>query len=226
VYIFRAFRAVDDHESCINFLKGHIKVLTDYGITNITTNNRDWMTNPNVYVVVAETMSDRRIVGGIRVHKADGINPLPVEAAIGKLDSRIYDLIKIHVDEGTGELCGLWNAKEVAGMGISLLLIRAGISFVNQFELCSLFTICAEYTLPMVHKVGFVVEENLGNNGEFIYPNENYIARVLKKLNALTIETADAIDRNRILDLRNNPQQSTIEFINKRELFIEYKLQL
>jgi hypothetical protein len=226
VYTFRAFRAIDDLDSCNNFLKGHVKVLTDYGITNITTNNNAWMSNPYVYVIVAETTVEKRVIGGIRVHKADGINPLPVETAIGKMDSRIHDLIHSHIEEGTGELCGLWNAKEVAGMGISLLLIRAGIAFVNQFGISSLFTICAEYTLPMVHKVGFIQEDNLGDNGAFVYPNENYIARVLKKLNAVTIDTAQAIDRNRILDLRNNPEQTAVEFINNRELLIEYKLQL
>lgn len=226
MYTFRAFRAIDDRDSCENFLKGHINVLTDYGITNITTNNKDWMMNPNVYVIVVEKESDKKIVGGIRVHKADGIHPLPVETAIGKIDAKIYELINSYIDSGTGELCGLWNSKEVAGMGISLLLIRAGISFVNQFGIISLFTICAEYTLPMVRRVGFVVETGLGNNGAFIYPNENYIAQVLKKLNATTIETADDIDKERILNLRENPEQKTLELINNRTLVIDYKLKL
>jgi hypothetical protein len=226
VYRFRAFRAIDDYETCVGFLKGHVKVLIDYGITNITTNNESWMSNPNVYVIVAEREDDNKIIGGIRVHKADGINPLPVEVAIGYLDPNIYTLINTHIEEGTGELCGLWNAKEVAGLGISLLLIRAGISIVNQFGLCSLFTICAEYTLPMVRRVGFIVEENLGENGAFIYPNENYIARVLKKLNAVSIDSADENDRVRIMNLRNNPQQETFEIINDHELFIKYRLLL
>ena len=226
MYTFRAFRAINDRKTCVEFLKGHVKVLVDYGITNITTNNEEWMSNPNVYVITATSNDTNEIVGGIRVHKADRIIPLPVEVAIGSLDARIFELIDIHVDEGTGELCGLWNSKAVAGLGISLLLIRAGISIVNQFNLASLFTICAEYTLPMVKRVGFIVEDDLGENGSFVYPNEKYIARVLKKLDAILIEAASSDDRNRIFDLRDIPIQKTLEIINDKSILIDYDLQI
>ncbi len=109
-------------------------------------------------------------------------------------------------------------------MGISILLVRAGIAIVNQIELSSLFTICADYTLPMVRKVGFIVEDSLGNAGEFVYPNENYIARVLRKMNAETLETAEAFDRDRIFDLRTNPVQTTIETGPRGEIEIDYQL--
>ncbi len=220
---FRSFTAVHDQETCENYLAEHVQVLKDYGITNITTNNRDWMSLPNVHGVVAET-EDGRIVGGVRVHIADGVHPLPVEAAVGYMDPRVALVINEYAEHGTGELCGLWNAKSVAGMGISILLVRAGIAIVNQVRLASLFTICADYTLPMVRKVGFIVEDSLGNGGEFIYPNENYIARVLRKMNAETLETAEPFDRERIFDLRYNPTQRTIETGPKGEMEIDYQL--
>ncbi|HSZ71116.1 MAG TPA: hypothetical protein VK750_00470 [Cytophagaceae bacterium] len=219
-----AFKAIDEVEMCNQFLEGHVKVLEDYGITNITTNNRRWMEIPNVFVVVAIHEATNQIVGGVRVHVADGIEPLPVEKAVGYMDKRVHDLISRYQDGGTGELCGLWNAKTVAGYGISLLLVRAGISIVNQIHLDSLFTICGDYTLPMVHKVGFVVEDSIGNNGEFLYPKENYIARVLRKMNAITLETAEQYDKDRILDLRNNPQQNAIEKGPKGDIEVDYNL--
>ncbi|MDB5272390.1 MAG: hypothetical protein JWO58_757 [Chitinophagaceae bacterium] len=218
-----AFRAIDELELCNQFLEGHVKVLEDYGITNITTNNRRWIEIPSVYVVIALNEVNK-IVGGVRVHVADGFEPLPVEKAVGYMDQRVYDLIDSYKDSGTGELCGLWNAKSVAGYGISLLLVRAGISIVNQIHLDSLFTICGDYTLPMVHKVGFVVEDSIGNKGEFLYPKENYIARVLRKMNAVTLETAEQYDKDRILDLRNNPVQQTIETGPKGSIDVDYNL--
>ncbi|WP_129714928.1 hypothetical protein [Pedobacter sp. SYP-B3415] len=204
-------------------MAGHVQVLKDYGITNITTNNRQWMSLPNVHGIVAET-EDGTVVGGVRVHIADGIHPLPVEDAVGYMDPLVTKVINQYFDDGTGELCGLWNAKSVAGIGISILLVRAGIAIVNQIRLASLFTICADYTMPMVRKVGFVIEDSLGNEGEFVYPNENYIARVLRKMNAETLETAEAFDRERIFDLRNNPQQVTIETGPKGMLEVDYQL--
>ncbi len=220
---FRSFTAVNDPETCEEYLAEHVQVLKDYGITNITTNNRDWMSLPNVHGIVAET-EDGKVVGGVRVHIADGVHPLPVEAAVGYMDPRVAIVINEYAEHGTGELCGLWNAKSVAGMGISILLVRAGIAIVNQIELSSLFTICADYTLPMVRKVGFIVEDSLGNAGEFVYPNENYIARVLRKMNAETLETAEAFDRDRIFDLRTNPVQTTIETGPRGDIEIDYQL--
>jgi hypothetical protein len=222
--LLRAFRAIDRPDICELFLKGHVKVLTDYGITNITTNNRKWISMPNVYVVVALNEDRSEVIGGVRIHLADGKEKLPLEKAIGKMDERVYAIIKKHIDTGTGELCGLWNSKEVSGYGISLILIRAGISIVNQVSLSSLFTICADYTMPMVKKVGFTVEDSIGNHGEFIYPNENYIARVLKRINAITLELAEEHDRNRIFSLRVHPIQVFTEFGQKGGVVADYNL--
>ncbi|MBO9699132.1 MAG: hypothetical protein J7604_02925 [Sporocytophaga sp.] len=223
MYYFKAFKATSSIETCRKFREGHKKVLFDYGISNITTNNDDWMFYESVYGITAED-EHGEIVGGIRIHVADDDHPLPVEDAVGEIDPKIFGLIRQYSNTGTGELCGLWNAKSVAGIGISLLLIRAGISVVNQIKLNSLFTICADYTMPMVKKVGFEVEDSLGNKGEFIYPNENYIARVLRRMNAITLETAQPEDRERILNLRNNPVQITSEQGPKGDISINYNL--
>lgn len=184
------------------------------------------MTNPSIYVIVAESPDGKEIYGGIRVHVADGTTPLPLEAAIGKMDQRVYDIISSYIDSGTGELCGLWNSKVVAGYGLSLLLIRAGISIVTKINLESLFTICADYTMPMVKRVGFTVEDSIGNNGDFIYPNENYIAKVLRKMNAISLDSAEEYDKNRIINLRDNPVQNFLETGPKGDMEIEYKLSI
>lgn len=220
---FRAFKATHDPETCQNFLKGHVSVLEDYGITNITTNNNQWMNMECVYGVVAETL-DGEMVGGIRIQLADGVHPLPVEKAVGYMDPTLYDLVREYIPEGVGELCALWNSKKVAGMGISILLTRAGISIANQLTCKTLMGICAGYTLKMFKKVGFVVDNTLGNGGEFVYPNENYIAWVLGILNAKELATAEEYDRERMLSLRNNPIQVFQELSKTGESEVHYNL--
>lgn len=223
---FRAFRAVDNPELCEKYLQGHVQVLVNYGITNITSNNRDWMKWDTVYCVVAEK-EDGTLVGGIRTQIADGINLLPVEKAVGHLDPNIHNIVRNYIDDGVGELCALWNAKEVAGMGLSIMLVRAGISILNQINCNTLMGICADYTMKMFKKVGFVVDTTLGDKGDFIYPNENYVARVLGILNAKELSTAEEFDRLKMLDLRQNPEQSCIELGPKElEIEIEYLLLL
>jgi hypothetical protein len=220
---FRAFKATNDPNTCQRFLKGHVSVLEDYGITNITTNNNQWMEMDCVYGVVAEDESGE-MVGGIRIQLADGINQLPVEKAVGYMDPTLHTLVSQYIPEGVGELCALWNAKKVAGIGISMLLTRAGISIVNQLKCKTLMGICAGYTLKMFNKVGFVVDNNLGSGGEFVYPNENYIAWVLGILNAKELETAEEYDKERMLSLRYNPVQLFTEQSKGGDVQVEYNL--
>jgi hypothetical protein len=207
---FRAYHAPGNKEVCMKFLAGHVKVLQDYGITNVTTNTQEWMDWDSVWMIVA-TDESGEIHGGIRVHMADGVHLLPVEKAIGRLDPKIHDIVSKYRPEGVGELCALWNSKEVAGMGLSMLLTRAGISIVNQIGIKTLMGICADYTLNMFRRVGFVVDKSLGDGGDFVYPNENYIARVLGILNASDLATAEPYDRERMISLRSQPNQICLE---------------
>lgn len=220
----RAFKATENRELCEKYLEGHVQVLMNYGITNITTNNRDWMNWDTVYCVIAEK-EDGTVVGGVRTQIADGVNPLPVEKAVGKMDPNIHVIVKNLLKDGVGELCALWNAKEVAGIGLSIMLVRAGISALNQINCHTLMGICADYTLKMFKKVGFVVDTSLGKGGEFIYPNENYVARVLGILNANDLSTAEEYDREKMLDLRRNPVQTCVE-IGPNDVKIEVDYQL
>jgi hypothetical protein len=223
---FRAFKATENRELCEKFLEGHVAVLTSYGITNITTNNSDWMSWDCVYGLVAEK-EDGTVIGGVRLQIGDGLHPLPVEKAIGKMDPKIHEIVNQFINDGVGELCALWNSKEVAGIGLSIILVRAGIAMVSQVKCNILMGICADYTLKMFKKVGFVVDGSLGESGEFVYPNENYIARVLGILNAKDLETAEEFDRLKMLDLRNNPVQSAIEQgPNNITIEIDYNLKL
>ena len=71
VYNVWAYRAVDNLKLCQEYMGGHVKVLTDFGITNITSNNDAWLTNPHMYCLVAEEAETKELVGGIRIQIAD-----------------------------------------------------------------------------------------------------------------------------------------------------------
>ncbi len=219
----RSFYPLEEHSVSLEYIEGHRKVLEDYGILNITSYNKDWIENPYTYGVVAEL--NGKLVGGIRVQVADGLHPLPVETAVGKMDHRVYDLVVKHrIDGGAGELCGLWNSKEVAGQGISILLVRAAISIINQLHFRTLLGICAEYSLPMFTRVGFIIDRSLGNNGDFIYPTEEYLAKVVGIMNAETLATSTDYDRERMLELRKTPRCIALEKGPKSNQEVEYDL--
>jgi len=222
---FRAFRAINDLDSCLKFAQEHRNVLRDYGITNITTNNESWMYNPNIYCVVALSNTDNKVLGGVRIEISDENNFLPVELAVGKMDAAIHDIVKNFRDNGgIGELCALWNAQAVAGIGLSMLLIRAGVAATSQLRIATLISICADYTLKMFQRVGFIVDHSLGLNGEFPYPNEKYTARVLGIMNAIKLDNTNEFDKKRIESLRENPQQICTEQGTNQEITIDYNL--
>jgi hypothetical protein len=222
---FRAFRAIEDRTSCERYFDGHQKVLKIFDIAHITSAKPVWMDNPNCYLVMAESLCGEKIYGGARVQVADGTHPLPIEDAVGDIDKKIFPLVVEKTKGGTGELCGLWNSREVAGMGIgSIFLGRTSISIVNQLRLTSLFALCAPATLRNCLRSGFEVERSLGNSGSFYYPKLDLIATALLINDAIALPTANEFERQSILDLRKEPRQIKEENLSKGPVTVSYDL--
>ncbi len=223
-YKVLAFRAVDEPELCLNYVKGHIKILTDYGIENITSNNNIWINNPNIYCLGLFSLSDE-LLGGIRIQLADGIHPLPIETAIGYMDDKIYSLVeKYAINGGIGELSGLWVDNRLKGLGIGWYMVRAAIASSNQLNFRTMIGICGDVTLTMFNNVGFIVERSLGNNGTFLYPNEELTAHAVGILDAVTLDNAHKYDKEIMVSLRNQITQTRIEIDKGVNVKIDYNL--
>ncbi len=223
----RTFRAVDDIDSCKLFAEGHANVLRDYGITKVTSSRNDWFDNPGVYVAIVETEDGSEIVGGERIHISNGKHPLPIEDAISIVDKRIYSLVASHADSKiTGELCGLWNAKSIAGRGVSLLLTKLGVAMAHILNMDSLFVLCAPYTVSMCQSAGFVIETSIGDNGTFIYPKLDLIATSLIVKDMGKLSEADAEIRKQIFSFINNPVDRVVEEGPKGATEVAYNISL
>jgi hypothetical protein len=221
----RSFRAIDDIESCKVFAAGHAKVLFDYGVTKVTSSGASWFYNPSVYVMIAERMDTQETVGGIRIHLADGVTKLPMEDAISLVDTKVFDLIDKYATNGTAELCGLWNSKTTAGLGIgSYFLMRAGISVAPRLNLNSLFALCAPHTLKISVEKGFEVETSIGNEGTFIYPKLDLLATTIIIKDLQSLPHALNTERELILDLREKQKLNRVESGPKGDMEIFYDL--
>jgi len=224
----RAFRAVDDTDSCFKFADGHQNVLKSYGVQQVTSADLSWLYNPNVYVIMVENNMDRKVLGGTRIHVANKY-PLPMEDALGHMDQRMYKVVADRRERGVGELCGLWTAKESSGQGLSILLTdagvaEAGIALAQQLRLSSLYVLCAPWTVKMAMNAGFSIVEDVGNKGQFMYPLPDLLATLLVIEDIDTLERADPDKRERIYDLRRNPKQKKTEYGPKGILEVEYDL--
>jgi len=225
----RAFRAIDDFQSSFRFAEGHRQVLSSYGIKQVTSATMDWLHNPDVYVIVVESLKEDKIVGGTRIHVANSTHPLPFVEALSPMDKKVISLVDQYAANGTGELCGLWTDKDSTGKGLSILLTdagvaEAGIALAHQLQLRSLFVLCAPWTVSMAKNAGFTVEESVGDKGTFPYPKPDLLATLLIIQDNEKLESAHPVERARIYDLRKNPRQTKIEPGPKGEMEIEYDL--
>lgn len=225
----RAFRAVDELDTCKVYMREHMEVLKVFGITKITTANDSWMQNPNVYVIFAEMVEGNIPVGGARIHLYDPSDkyPLPMDDAIREFDPTVKDLLSKHNEQGTAEICGLWNSRIVAGWGIgTIFLSRAGIAFSASLPIKSMFVLCGEHTIGITLDKGFQVEERLGNKGTFYYPKEGLVATAAVFEDLKDLSHAKPTDREVIESLRSKPNQTRRETTDKMTFDITYKLDL
>jgi len=223
----RAFRAIDEPEMCELFIKGHADVLTSIGITKVTSSKDGWAKNPAVFVIIVESLDGEKVYGGARVHVAGGSEPLPIEQATGAIDPGIFQLVQNYAQEGTGEICGLWNSHELAGYGIGTpLLIRTLIAISSQIGLTSLFALCAPYTVKPVVNCGMVLVDSIGNNGTFYYPKLDLIATVMVLNDVAELSKAREDDKLAILQMRAHPDNLKIHELKNKEISIDFQLNI
>ena len=208
----RAFRAIDDPETCLKFIDGHRKVLSIYGIENITTNTDIWMQNPAIFVIVVETLDGEKLYGGARIQVADGIHPLPIEEATGKMDSKIYEIVRIAAQKGAAELSGLWNSREVAGFGIgSLFPSRVAVALASQLGINTMFSLCSPTTVRFKDWIGGKLLTNVGIEGTFYYPKIDLIATALFSDDLINLSSAHPREKEKIFYLRAHPEHLSRE---------------
>lgn len=223
----RAFRAIDDAKACALFVEGHTYVLTSIGVTKVTSSKHEWTTNPAAFVLIVESLDGQKVYGGARVHVAGGSEPLPVEQATGSLDPSIYPLVWKFAQHGTGEICGLWNSREIAGYGIgSIFLTRAAVAISAQIGLQSLFALCAPYTVKMAESVGYRIETSIGNAGTFYYPKLDLLATTMILPDVATLALATPEERDAIVKIRNSRDEMRRELLRKKEIDIHYQTQI
>ncbi|MGJ1430652.1 hypothetical protein ACR79M_05090 [Sphingobacterium spiritivorum] len=223
----RAFRAIDDPQTCERFIEGHAHVLTAIGVKKVTSSKNDWMYNPAAFVLIVESLDGERVYGGVRIHVAGGSEPLPIEQATGAMDASVYDLVHQYAKQGTGEGCGLWNSREIAGYGIgSIFLTRAGAAISTQVGIKSLFALCAPYTVKLAESVGYRIDTTVGNNGTFYYPKLDLLATVMIMRNLDTLTEADQENKDAILSLRGNSNIVRVETLRNKEIEIHYQIDI
>jgi len=221
----RAFKAIEDPESCAKFVKGHGDILTSIGVNKVTSSSPNWVENPGTFVLVVEDPDTNAVLGGARVDTSFGNGRLPISDATAYMDPKVDEYIAKEAKTGTGEICGLWNSRKVAGMGFgSLFLTRAAVTISHAVGVKSLFALCAPYTVATAETFGYGIIKELGNDGTFYYPKLDLLATAMLLPDTFSIVGAAALEKERIISLRENPQQYFEEDSRRRKVPIQYDL--
>lgn len=218
------FRAVDHPDLCRKYVEGHINVLKDYGVTSVTSSNPTWTKNPNAYCIVA--MRDDEMFGGIRIHKSDGINPLPMELGVSSIDPRVTYEIDKFIPTGCGEQCGLWNSKKTRGYGVSWILVNSSIAILPQLGIHKLFGLASDYSMFLFSPAGFEIQRKFGNNGDFNYPTEKYIARVVVIEDCYALPTSGKKEVNFVTQIRDDYYLKSDIVVNQLKLSLTFNLKI
>ncbi|GAB2628363.1 hypothetical protein [Belliella aquatica] len=223
----RVVKAITSPEDTDKYIQGHFKVLESYGVTKVTSADRSWVNNPNVYLLLVESEDGKNILGGGRVQLRDSKFPLPLEGAIFEKDERIVEYMTRYDNLRVAEYCGLWNSKEVSGYGIgSIYLIRIGVALTSFLNLNCLMAFCSPYTVANSQAVGLRVIEELGTNGTFLYPKEGLVATIMEVDDVQSLDRAKEEDKEFIFDLRKNPKQVKILNSKMGDMEVEFDLNL
>lgn len=207
------------------FIVGHRRVLHDFGITNVTSNNVDWIGSKETYVIVAVDSENDEIVGGIRINLSQSSTDLPLHGALGYMDERIVNWIEEKNKTGVAEVCGLWNAKRVFGKGISPLLTLSAVALCGMLPTQLLLGIAAPYTRLMSISMGFELMDQFGDNGYFPYPNDRHRASLMAITDLKCLPFAEQKKRELIYNLRDKPDSSSIfSYYPEVQLHVEYNL--
>jgi len=221
----RAFKATEDPESCAKFVKGHGDILTSIGVNKVTSSSPSWVDNPGTFVLVVEDPETKAVLGGARVDASFGTSKLPISDATSYMDPKVDEYIAKEAEKGTGEICGLWNSRKVAGMGFgSLFLTRAAVTISHSVGVHSLFALCAPYTVATAETFGYSIIKDLGNDGTFYYPKLDLLATAMLLPNTDKIENATDLEKERVFSLRKDPSQFFEEDSRRKSVPIQYDL--
>ncbi|MBL8003431.1 MAG: hypothetical protein JNL05_15865 [Flavobacteriales bacterium] len=221
----RAFRAVDDRETCIRFLMEQIRVLEDIGVSSVIKPDVSWCTDPDVIVVIAEHQL-LGVVAGIRLHVAGSDKTLPMEQPVSKFDPNISHLLKDLQMGRTGEVAGLWNAHRFAGRGVPFLLFQSVVAIASQLRVESLVTFVAEYVAPYAAQCGFRMMHELAEGGNFVYPVPSIHTHAMVLDDPMALSNAQDDVRRRILGLRVRPCSSRQVKPKNATLDVDFSLML
>lgn len=221
----QAFRAVDHREHVIRYIVEHHRVLEDIGVTSALKMDYGWCMDPRT-VVIAALHEDLGMVGGCRVEFAHQQRKLPIYQHLSPMMPDLDRTLGEIVGARGAELAGLWVAHRFGGNGIPWYLTAAAVSVLDRIDASEVLCFAAEYTRKYALQNGFEPITTIGDAGRVDFPIPGISSYVLVNRNTGSLERAMAIEKDRLMSLRQTPEQVRMECMYERPLEVTYRLHI
>jgi hypothetical protein len=205
----KCFHAFNSPEITKIYMSGQQDVLKEFNVTGITSAKNNTWENENTYIFIAEDVNTGEIGAGMRLDVADSSHKLPLEVALESLVPDLHE--RIHrFDNIIAESCGWWTKKSFSERRIPKHLLCASIAVAHKLRIKVIVAFTHQHTFKIADSMGFTTAKTIGeNSGQFYYPDKRYLSTVVE-LNSHTLDTVPEHEKEKILNLRNNPKQTLI----------------
>lgn len=135
----------------------------------------------STWLLVAEAVGDATCyMAGIRLEFCEATHVLPLEQTLAPFGQETLALLRSRFVGRMGEFAGLWVRDDFCKLGLPDALVSAGITAARRARLTRLFSLLPRHTQGIFAAEGFQPIRELGDDGEFPYPNQRYRSRVME----------------------------------------------
>ena len=228
------FHASHYPDIAAKYHKSQLQVLKEFGVDAVSSIKSEWWNNPCTYMFIVEDIVTGEIGAGMRLEVVDNKHSIPLEEALEKLSPDIAERVHKY-NHILGEVCGLWVKKSFSGRNLPSHLLRSILCVAPKLRVEYLIALLPTHTMSIFSNSGFEVVENIGNKGQFFYPDERYISTVMELKNVSDLNTLVKEKRLKeeeaemIAWLKSNPEQAlpTLEICKRnRQTKIKYDLRI
>lgn len=209
----------------MQFAEEHGRVLIDAGVHGSFDHDKRWCTDEDCIVVVAEH-PELGMVGGCRLQLGKPGILLPFELHLKHTESSFVDKFGPLLRSDSAELCGLWVAQRFSGHGVPWFLTAAAVAISTQLPIETMVCFAAEYSMDYACRNGFTCFRDVGDHGGFTFPTPDIKSYMLVNSDPISLHYALTEERQRLISLRLNPNQSRIELMKGRPFEVFYCLKL
>ncbi len=205
-FTIRLLHTIHNKAIALQYHDNYVKILNDLGVDLVDSIQGSWWEKSSDYMVIVEDFYTHELIAGIRFIIADENVTLPIEKA---LTHHYADITRrIHkFDYRIAEICSLWVKKEFREQHFATSLMVSLMSVTPTLKVEILVGLVNKYSLNLILDLGFTVARTIGDNqGQFYYPNENYLSTVVE-VNTNTLDTVSEDMKSQILNLRIIPKQ-------------------